>query len=75
MYHPKDICYVFVQSPDGKMIAVGGIDGTVHIFDIETAKGVQKLDGTYISFVCIHILWHKDIIKCLTMIIITYCCI
>ena len=37
------------QSPDGHLIGVGGIDGTVHMFDIETGKIVQTHEGLYVA--------------------------
>ena len=33
------------KSPDGRLLGVGGIDGTVHMFDIESGKIVQTHEG------------------------------
>ena len=33
------------QSPDGKYIASGAIDGIINVFDAETSKLMHKLEG------------------------------
>lgn len=35
-----------LQSPDGKYIASGAIDGIVNVFDIATGKLIHTLEGT-----------------------------
>ena len=36
-----------LQSPDGKYIACGAIDGIVNIFDIATGKLIHTLEGKF----------------------------
>lgn len=36
---------VFSQSPDGKYLASGAIDGIINIFDIATGKLLHTLEG------------------------------
>jgi WD40 repeat protein len=44
------ICYVFIfQSPDGKYIASGAIDGIINIFDVASGKLVHTLEGIILS--------------------------
>lgn len=38
-------CCVLLQSPDGKYLASGAIDGIINIFDIATGKLLHTLEG------------------------------
>lgn len=48
------IIYLFIfsgfasQSPDGKYLASGAIDGIINIFDIATGKLLHTLEGGFI---------------------------
>ena len=37
--------YLLYQSPDGKFIASGALDGIVNVFDIRTGKLIHTLEG------------------------------
>lgn len=37
--------YLLFQSPDGKYIASGAIDGIINIFDVASGKLVHTLEG------------------------------
>ena len=37
-----------VQSPDGKLIASGAIDGIINVFDLESGHLLHTLEGTRI---------------------------
>ena len=39
----------FVYSPDGKTIACGSSDGSVHLYDAKTAKLITKIGGVRIT--------------------------
>jgi WD40 repeat protein len=46
------LCYTFIsQSPDGKYIASGAIDGIINIFDVSSGKLVHTLEGNTFSFI------------------------
>jgi WD40 repeat protein len=32
-------------SPDGKLLAVGTVDGTIHLWQLATGKEVRRLEG------------------------------
>lgn len=38
---------ILLQSPDGKYLASGAIDGIINIFDIATGKLLHTLEGKY----------------------------
>lgn len=40
------------QSPDGKYLASGAIDGIINIFDIATGKLLHTLEGKWLIFFC-----------------------
>lgn len=40
-----DCSYYLLQSPDGKYIASGALDGIVNVFDISTGKLIHTLEG------------------------------
>jgi WD40 repeat protein len=40
------------QSPDGKYLASGAIDGIINIFDIATGKLLHTLEGTACLTLC-----------------------
>jgi WD repeat-containing protein 61 len=43
--------YIFIfQSPDGKYIASGAIDGIINIFDVSSGKLVHTLEGKIYKF-------------------------
>lgn len=44
------ICWFASQSPDGKYLASGAIDGIINIFDIATGKLLHTLEGDLGSF-------------------------
>jgi len=39
--------YVCVQSPDGKYIACGAIDGIIYIFEVISEKLIHTLEGQW----------------------------
>jgi WD40 repeat protein len=42
----RKLNYIFIfQSPDGKYIASGAIDGIINIFDVSSGKLVHTLEG------------------------------
>lgn len=43
------IWVLFLQSPDGKYIASGAIDGIINIFDVAAGKVAQTLEGHAMS--------------------------
>jgi hypothetical protein len=46
IYLTGKICYSLIfQSPDGKYIASGAIDGIINIFDVASGKLVHTLEG------------------------------
>ena len=45
--------YCVQQSPDGKYIACGAIDGIINIFDMTTGKLLHTLEGREMSY------WHR----------------
>lgn len=69
---PKYLPFIYsifhcFQSPDGKFIACGAIDGIINIFDIATGKLVHTLEGTVLGTqpggtVCIIIIQYDIII-------------
>ena len=48
-----------LQSPDGKYLASGAIDGIINIFDIATGKLLHTLEGVVHHFVLIGLSDHK----------------
>jgi len=42
---PRGYLYSVAPSPDGKLLAVGGLDGTVRLFDLKTGTFVKALVG------------------------------
>jgi WD40 repeat protein len=46
IYLARRMCYILIfQSPDGKYIASGAIDGIINIFDVASGKLVHTLEG------------------------------
>lgn len=43
-------CWFASQSPDGKYLASGAIDGIINIFDIATGKLLHTLEGELGSY-------------------------
>jgi WD repeat-containing protein 61 len=43
------LCKTTIQSPDGKTVASGAIDGMLKLFDIETGKLSRTLEGHAMS--------------------------
>lgn len=43
------VCLIIPQSPDGKYIATGAIDGIINIFDVAAGKVAQTLEGHAMS--------------------------
>ena len=41
------VCFA-LQSPDGKYLASGAIDGIINIFDIATGKLLHTLEGKHL---------------------------
>ena len=37
----------FPQSPDGKLIASGAIDGIINLFDLQSGRLLHTLEGIY----------------------------
>lgn len=44
--------FLLFQSPDGKYIACGAIDGIVNIFDMATKKLLHTLEGKVVLLKC-----------------------
>lgn len=47
LYDSVTLLVWMFQSPDGKFIASGAIDGIVNVFDITTGKLIHTLEGMY----------------------------
>lgn len=47
-------CRIASQSPDGKYLASGAIDGIINIFDIATGKLLHTLEGELRSYFILH---------------------
>ena len=43
---PPNLSFIFsFQSPDGKYVASGAIDGIINVFDVSSAKLLHTLEG------------------------------
>jgi WD40 repeat protein len=43
--HWNDACEPFAFSPDGKTVALGGVDSGIHVREVATGKEAPRLDG------------------------------
>lgn len=47
---PSIYCYLsLMQSPDGKYVASGALDGFVNVFDVATEKLLHTLEGMQLN--------------------------